>query len=379
VNPKRLLDRFRIWAFGDANPSKKSDQANRNDSIEETGVTVIFHDVSPDVASDRLKKEIEDERTRQSLATLKKRADDAENHEIWLAKEGRGSPGLGRKKQAETKDQFGLRSEMNAPRSPRAGPPAAPALLIGLQQSLRMCGVDYEQTIKDFGQVAASEDRERGRHFSLTDHVRGLLLSQLSNQRPWKPIAQNRDRIRRIFHDYDPDALERANPRDLANSIMSIRCGNRAIVQQMNALASNITNLRRIETDYAGLDKFVSSRHPLEIAKLISAPGPYKLACVGPALALEYLRNVGIRAAKPDLHVLRILGGERLSYSPGKLTERDAVELVSNLAIEAGCNATYLDNLLWLFCAEGYGEICGARPRCNICAFRDSCRYPKQA
>jgi hypothetical protein len=215
-----------------------------------------------------------------------------------------------------------------------------------------------------------------GQRFGLRDHLRGLLLSQLSNQRPWRPIAQNLDRIQRIFLDYDPDALQQADPSGLANAIRAIRCGNRAILQQMIALGSNVAIFRRIESDYGSLDKFVTSSDPIGIAKLISTSGPYKLRYVGPALALEYLRNVGVRAAKPDVHVLRILGGERLAYFGGKPTERDAVQLVANLATQVGCNETYLDNLLWLFCAVGYGNICGASPRCNVCAFRQSCRYP---
>ena len=177
-----------------------------------------------------------------------------------------------------------------------------------------------------------------GQRFRLREHVRGLLLSQLSNQRPWMPIAQNLDRIQRIFFDYDPDALQQADPSGIANAIRAIRCGNRAILQQMNALGSNIAVFRRIESDYGSLDKFVTSSDPVGIAKLISTSGPYKLGYVGPALALEYLRNVGIRAAKPDVHVLRILGGERLAYFLGKPTERDAVQLVANLATQVGCN-----------------------------------------
>ena len=53
--------------------------------------------------------------------------------------------------------------------------------------------------IADFGQVEASEKRRRGQRFALRDHVRGLILAQLSNNRPWGPIARNRDKIDRIF------------------------------------------------------------------------------------------------------------------------------------------------------------------------------------
>lgn len=68
-------------------------------------------------------------------------------------------------------------------------PPSAHDLLLGIQSTLGECGFDYEQTIKDFGQVSASEARLNGHAFDFRDHLRGLLLSQLSNRRPWKAIA----------------------------------------------------------------------------------------------------------------------------------------------------------------------------------------------
>ena len=187
-------------------------------------------------------------------------------------------------------------------------PPSAHELLFGLQNTLRNCEFDYEQTIKDLGQVAASEARLNGNAFGFRKHLHGLLLSQLSNQRPWKPIAQNLENIRIVFHDYDPEALQHADPISLAESICKIRCGNRAILKQMNGLAANINTLRSIERDFGSLDRFVTSQEPHIVASVISTPGPYKLKFVGPALAMEYLRNVGIRATKPDLHVRRNLG-----------------------------------------------------------------------
>jgi endonuclease III len=255
-------------------------------------------------------------------------------------------------------------------------PPSARDLLLGLQSTLKARGVDYEQIIKDLGQVEASEARESGRQFTLRDHLRGLLLSLLSNQRPWKPIADNLEPIRKVFLGYDPDALAQADPMDLEMGIRKIHCGNRAIAKQMNALHVNIETLRRIEKDHGSLDEFVTSSNPDEVAEQISKPGRYKLRQVGYTLAQEYLKNVGIRAAKPDSHIRRILGGERLSYFPGDPDEKEAADLVVKLAADADCSVTYLDNLLWLFCADGYGEVCGDRPKCDICAFHDTCRYP---
>ena len=38
----------------------------------------------------------------------------------------------------------------------------------------------------------------------------------------------------------------------------------------------------------------------------------YKLHQVGEALAWEYIRNVGIDGAKPDTHIRRFLGSNRM-------------------------------------------------------------------
>lgn len=235
-------------------------------------------------------------------------------------------------------------------------PLSARDLVLAVQDTLRRRDFDYEHAIEGFGQVAASEKRKNGHVFGLLEHLRGLLLSQLSNQRPWKQIAQNQEQIRTVFLDYDPTALQQADPKELETKIRAIRCSNRQIRKQLLALRANITTLKRIERDFGSLDNFVTLDEPDRIAARLSRPGHYKLIQVGYTLALEYLRNVGIRAGKPDAHIRRILGPERLAYLAQGPSEDDAYRLITRLASEAHCNATYFDNLLWIFCATGYGQ-----------------------
>lgn len=253
---------------------------------------------------------------------------------------------------------------------------AAEELLTRLKSTLERDGKDYEFWIREFGQIDSSERRARGGSFCLRDHVRGLLLSQLSAQRPWGPIARNLDAIGRVFHGYDPDALREADAGKLTAEILDLRCGNRQVAGQIRSLRENIDTLRRIESEHGSLDTFVTSQPTDEVARLISTPGRYKLRYVGFTLAIEYLRNVGIRAGKPDVHIRRILGHERLGFSDEHPAETEAFALVERLAAEAGCNPTYLDNLLWIFCAQDYGDVCGARPRCGVCDLRLACRSP---
>jgi 3-methyladenine DNA glycosylase Tag len=250
-------------------------------------------------------------------------------------------------------------------------------LLTTLKKTLSAVGVDFASVIDQFGQVKASEDRAQGKHFALHDLLRGLVLSLLSNQRPWEPIARNRNIIDTIFFNYDPEQVQATDPQYFVNSLREIQCGNRAIVKQMGALSDNIYILRQIAAEYGSLDEFVESDVPDSIASKLSLPGHYKLKQVGLALALEYLKNVGVRASKPDLHVRRVLSDARLGYFGGHPSEIVASEIMTKLARATESNPTYLDNLLWMFCAKNYGDICGSVPRCSVCGFSSTCNFPE--
>ena len=258
-------------------------------------------------------------------------------------------------------------------------PPEASQLIQILQQTLSVQGYDYTRIIHEFGQVKASEDRAAGKEFTLQEHLRGLLLSQLSNRRPWGPIAQNLPRIDEIFFCYDPEMVRITDPGYFTEAIQMIRCGNIQIKVQMKCLADNINTLIRIQHNHGSIDTFITSDTPDAIADKLSKAGRYKLKQMGYTLALEYLRNVGIRAGKPDVHMRRILSGERLGYVDGVPSEMQAYHLLDRLAREAGCNPTYLDNLIWIFCAINYENICNEKPKCYLCGLRDYCNYDRNA
>jgi thermostable 8-oxoguanine DNA glycosylase len=236
------------------------------------------------------------------------------------------------------------------------------SLLDEIRETLKKQGFNFQKWINSFGQVEALEKRQKGKIFSLREHVRGLLLSQLSNNRPWGPIAENIERIGQIFLDYDPDLLKQADPDQLAEQIKNIRCGNRAIVKQMRCLRQNIEMFERI----GDIDQFVTSDAPDVVAREFAA-GKHKLIQVGFPLAMEYLRNVGINTVKPDLHVCRIIGPERLGLCEETPTPEQAHSVLMDLALQSQHSAMYIDNLLWLFAAKDYAAICTAKPRCDVC------------
>jgi hypothetical protein len=256
--------------------------------------------------------------------------------------------------------------------------PETKVILSIVQDSLTAVGVSYEQIVEEFGQVRAWEVRESGGHFTVRDHIRGLVLALLSAQRPWGPIARNIRSIEKIFLDYDKEKLIKTLPSYFVSEMSKIRCGNRRIVRQMNSLAKNIETFDKIDTEFGTLDIFVTSGSPNDIAKRLSEPGKYKLEEIGYPLSIEYLRNVGIPASKPDMHIRRLLSVQRLGYFKGRPSEMEAYNKMGEMAKEINCCPTYLDNLLWMFCAQDYGNICGANPRCHFCGFAKAklCNYP---
>src|SRR5881396_1221148 len=70
-------------------------------------------------------------------------------------------------------------------------PPQPVDLLQGIQATLLRLPepIDYERIIGEFGQVDSSKRRQEGKAFGFREHLRGLVLSLLSNQRRWGLIA----------------------------------------------------------------------------------------------------------------------------------------------------------------------------------------------
>lgn len=244
-----------------------------------------------------------------------------------------------------------------------------------IKETLNSVHFDYDAEIRKFGQVTKMDKRNNGYKFSFNEHLKGLILAMLSSQRSWGPIAKNIDKITKIFFDFNKNKILNTNKDYFVKQLAQIKCGNRVISKQMNSLDYNISILEEIEKDCGSIDNFVTSDNSNNIAMKLGKEGKYKLKQIGYTLALEYLRNVGISAIKPDLHIRRILSNARLNLCDHYLSEEEAVDILSKLSKEIDLNLTYVDNLIWIFCAVDYGNICNVKPQCNICHLKELCNY----
>jgi hypothetical protein len=225
--------------------------------------------------------------------------------------------------------------------------------------------------------ASAVKERKAGRQFNIADHVRGLVYSMLTNQTKWYRIEPHLPEIDELFFEYDAEKIKDTSAEYFYNGLFAIKCGNKSTKAQMEALGEDITILKKVADDYGSIDAFVTSEPASEIVQIFSKAGsPYKLKMLGEALVWEYLRNIGIDGAKPDTHLRRFLGSDRMgkgTTSPASVN--DVNKQIDSLSEETGLMKMEIDNLIWSFCADGYGKVCTATPNCNICPIRFECKH----
>ncbi|MBV1756430.1 MAG: hypothetical protein KMY55_01180 [Dethiosulfatibacter sp.] len=217
--------------------------------------------------------------------------------------------------------------------------------------------------------------RKDGKTFTFNDNIKAMIYALLSNQTKWMNIAPKLSQIDKLFFNYQKHEILKRPPEYFYDGIFNLKCGNIATKKQMLNLKDNILMLEKIASDYGSLDLFYASRPAYQIAEMISS-GKYKLKYVGYALAWEFLRNIGIDGAKPDLHMRRILGGNRLGYTANPIAqELEAIKIFDRISNSTGYLKSYIDIVLWSYCADGYGEVCTADPKCHKCVIKEYCNF----
>ncbi len=247
----------------------------------------------------------------------------------------------------------------------------------GFQQlinTMDSAGYDYKKEILIIEQKKQAFANGANGGFDLSEHIRTMIYAQLSNNRPWKPIAANVNKIDKIFGDYDIHFIKDTNPAVFVEEILKIRCGNRQIRQQMLCLKENVETLQRIAQEYGSIDYYYHTEQLVTVIKSLSdANGKYKLKWMGVPLVCEYLKGLGIEVVKPDTLLCRLLG--RLGYSPKiPASHWEAIQISQEIRKEYGISQTLVDTVLWQYCAEGKFELCTAKPKCSQCKVAH-CKY----
>lgn len=227
------------------------------------------------------------------------------------------------------------------------------------------------------GETTPMDLRKNGKIFTKEEHLKGLIYSLMSAQTVWANIERNKKNIDKIFFDYDFEKILEKDYTYFVERLGEIRCRSRLTNAQMKVLHENIRTLSQIEADFGSIDAFVTGRSTEKVVEMLTSVGSkYKIKQMGEALAREYLRNVGVDSAKPDVHMKRILGSERLGVScKPEATNEEVIEEMQKLSNETGLWMSQIDYIFWAYCATDMGEICTATPKCQNCVLRNQCNY----
>lgn len=98
--------------------------------------------------------------------------------------------------------------------------------------------------------------------------------------------------------------------------------------------------------------------------------GKWKLHGVGLPIFSEFCKNVGIDEFKADRHVKRFFSRLRLLNENAVNDDYGCRQIGIIIANTTGKPRSFIDSLIWNFCADYRGEICRhlkKHPKCNIC------------
>lgn len=268
----------------------------------------------------------------------------------------------------------------------------------GISEMLRAKGINVMEQIRNLGQIALIERRINGVEFTIEDYLRGLMYALSSQTRTWqRDVMPYIDQIDRILFNYNINQLVDADQEELRRQIQATRANIFRPERTIENLVINIPVIQHLrplieETfeDLGNTDNLIQRIN--NFAQRLSDPNSAdKLSGIGIGLVGDFLKNLGIPSLKLDTHIKRIGGTWRLGFLP-TINDESTADTKRVIQAQTDFNAfseniniegvpglakvVYLDNLIWMFGAEGYGEICKANPECNECLLRDGCNHP---
>lgn len=202
-----------------------------------------------------------------------------------------------------------------------------------------------------------------------TIHVSGYKVSILRNR--WSDI-------KKAFSNYDISKVSQYTDEDL-KKMMS----NPKLIRNKRKLKACIENakiIKEISTKYGFFGEYLE-RNKNNLKKL-KEDLIKKFHYLGNVLVLEYLKEVGIDAIKPDVHVVRVMhrlgliDSERISL--GNID--NVVEVANRISQLTGEKLSVVDAIFWIYGGGGDNHVKKAicsknKPLCNECPLTEYCIF----
>jgi hypothetical protein len=235
---------------------------------------------------------------------------------------------------------------------------------------------NWQDRITRLGQVSAVEDREKGYTFSEHEVFQGIVKAVLSNSTDWSKIERVLPELNALFRDFDLHYYASLDGQQINSHFIpwfiQRRAGSMTMRRDLTNLIETARKLLFFGEQTGSLHQFFASLlnrvagRPINLVCAIGTPNsPYKLPALGIPIAAEAMKNIGYDVAKPDRHINRATGSLRLvwfsswpdcsGYKPPTATQPELItvmNVIANFARTVGERISFLDNAIWLLCAQ---------------------------
>lgn len=217
-----------------------------------------------------------------------------------------------------------------------------------------------------------------------TDVFKGLSIAILTRQASWASVVKILPDLKDSLSNYNVGtvaALTDSYIEGLYAQYKS-RVKARFLKDELFAIRDNATVFQEIMSKHGSVCTFIKSYLPAAaydpsrkcyiqpaddpLIKCFTDPNSaFKLRGVGLAICCEFFNNIGIDEFKPDVHTTRFLDRTKViaSAKPAE-TRKAGIAMAETLRVPR----KYVDSHIWVFCAEGEGEVCTENnPECNSC------------
>lgn len=205
-----------------------------------------------------------------------------------------------------------------------------------------------------------------------TIHVSGYKVSILRNR--WGDI-------KKAFSNYDINKVSQYSGKDLEKMM-----NNSKLIRNKRKLQACIENakiMKEISTKYSSFGKYLDENK--NNLKRLKEELIRKFYYLGNVLVLEYLKEVGIDAIKPDVHVVRVMYRLGLIDSEKMSPENidKVIEVANKMSQLTREKLNVIDAIFWMYGGSGDNHVKKAicpknKPLCNECPLTEYCIfYPK--
>jgi len=202
-----------------------------------------------------------------------------------------------------------------------------------------------------------------------TIHVSGYRVSILRDR--W-------DDIKKAFSNYDVNKVSQYSNEDLKRMTRNPRLIRNK--RKLEACIENAKIMKKISEKYNSFGKYLDeNKNNLKKLKeeLLS-----RFRYLGNVLVLEYLKEIGIDAIKPDVHVVRVMYRLGLINSERMSTENinKVLAVANKIARLTGEKLSVIDAIFWMYGGGGDNHvkkaICSKNsPLCNECPLTKYCNF----